>query len=158
MRVKGLREIKTFTGHCHKIELGKISSLKIAQQSTTSSRTKTYTPKTWVFISEPKFSRYHRNLLVDRSQEPLTEIFEEAESVVVIADMPGVINTDDIRLKAEGDVLIIEAIGNTIVGNRKYCKEILLPFPIDDANLCYTVNNGMMEATFHPKIKEENDE
>jgi len=158
MRAKGLREIKTSTGRQSsrpmKIHWREISSLSATQHPVTTNKIKADTPRTWVFIAEPKFSRFHKNLLVDRYQEPNTEIFKEAESVIVIADIPGVMGEENTKLSVEGDVLIIEAMNNTPMGKRKYFKELVLPFLIDASKMSLFFNNGLMEVTLFPVTQE----
>ena len=161
MRVKGLKEIKTSTGRQSrslKIESRKINSFTTVQERASADKTKLKVPRTWVFIAEPKFSRFHKSLLVDRSQEPRTEIFDEVESVIVIADIPGVMCEENIKLTAEGDVLIIEAMSSTPVGKRKYFKEVVIPFLIDASNISLSFNNGLMEVTLNPVTQEDKNE
>jgi HSP20 family molecular chaperone IbpA len=152
MQVKGLKEIKTSTGRQSrsvKIEIRNISSLA-GRRPVPTHTTKVSEPRTWVFISEPKFSRIHQSLLVNKTQEPTTEIFTEAESVIVIADIPGVIGEENIQLGVEGDILIIEATSSTLTGTRKYLKEVVLPFQVDPANILLAFNNGLMEVKLIP--------
>lgn len=161
MRLKGLREIKTSTGGksgAVKLELRKISSLSAARQPVKSPEIQPNEPRTWVFISEPKFSRLHQSLLVDRTQEPNTEIFDEVESVIVIADIPGVMGEENIQLGVEGDILIIQATSSTPTGTRKYSKELVLPFNVDPTNISLTFNNGLMEAKLIPLHQEVQNE
>ena len=107
-----------------------------------------YQPKTWVFTREPKFERFQKSLLVDKVQEPYVNIFEETESVVVIADLPGVMK-EDIEIKAVNDILLIEATAETISGKRKYSKEVLVPFEIDPHKIDSTFKNGILEVTLY---------
>lgn len=134
------------------MELRKISSL--GRQPIQSGENKPSEPRTWIFISEPKFSRVHQSLLIDRTQEPMTEIFNEAESIVVIADIPGVIGEENIQLGVEGDILIIQATGCTPTGTRKYFKEIVIPFQVDPSKIALAFNNGLMEVKLIPAHEE----
>ncbi|MFH1941755.1 MAG: Hsp20/alpha crystallin family protein [bacterium] len=115
-----------------------------------------YQPRTWVFAREPRFERYQRrsaeaekSLLVDKVKEPYVNIFEETESVVVIADLPGV-EEKEIELKAIGDILLIEATGENPNGKRKYSKELLLPFRIDPKKIDSSFKNGILEIILYP--------
>lgn len=160
MPVKGLKQIKTLSStrqFSGKNNLNKISSLKIIKKSQPIpvTRQQSYSPKTWVFISEPKFVRYRQNLLIERSQEPLTELFEEAEAVIVIAEIPGVVTTDDVKLVVEGDILILEAMLRGKHGNRNYYKEIIIPFQIDERDIVCSLNNGLVEIKLFPLIRRQ---
>jgi len=118
-----------------------------------------YQPRTWVFTKEPRFERFHRrsaeaekSLLVDKVKEPYVDIFEENESVVVIADLPGV-KEKEIELKAANDILLIEATGESPNGKRKYSKEVLLPFKIDPKKIDSSFKNGILEIILYPLKK-----
>ncbi|MFZ5516955.1 MAG: Hsp20/alpha crystallin family protein [Candidatus Zhuqueibacterota bacterium] len=153
MRLKGLRDIKTSTrrpARAVTFDIRKISSLAAVQQRTRREEETCHTPKTWVFINEPKFSRLHKSMLIDRYQSPNTEIFTEAESVILIVDCPGLVSEQDIHLSVEGDILIFEAIGGMDGIKRKYATEIVLPFLIDPSNISATLKNGIVEACLHP--------
>ncbi|MFX1344528.1 MAG: archaeal heat shock protein Hsp20 [Promethearchaeota archaeon] len=80
--------------------------------------------------------------VVQSKREPLTEISEEPEQIVVIAEMPGV-ERDDIELEATNDTLIISTKENA---KRSYYKKIKLPSAIksDVAKARYT--NGILEV------------
>lgn len=81
-----------------------------------------------------------REAEVHELREPVCDVFEEQDELVIIAEMPGV-SLDDLQLGLEGDLLTIEATGKT----RKYFKELHLPFAIDLARLRRTANNGVVE-------------
>jgi HSP20 family molecular chaperone IbpA len=160
MQVKGLKQIKTLSSKRRfrgKSNLNRISSLKVIKQSQFScgTRQQAYSPKTWVFIAEPKFVRYRQNLLIERSQEPLTELFEEIESAIIIAEIPGVMRTDDVNLTVEGDILILEAIARGKQANRKYFKEIISPFQIKEQDIVYSLNNGLIEIKLFPLTRRQ---
>ncbi len=158
MRVKGYKDIKTSRNLRRKAEKGDFrsqSSFDAIQQSARKSGPRTNEPKAWVFVPEPKFARYQKTLLVDKVQEPNTEVFEEAELAMVIAEIPGVHKKEDVQVNVEGDVFIIEAIGSTVSGKRKFIKEVLIPFQIDPGNIQFLLNNEIMEITLHPLKKEK---
>jgi len=78
---------------------------------------------------------------VTEEREPLTDIFDEKDRVVVIAEIPGV-SEEDIILDLKGDILEISAVGN----NRKYHKEVLLPVEVKKETLSHTYKNGILEV------------
>jgi len=77
---------------------------------------------------------------VDEEREPITDIFNEKNEVVVIAEMPG-IEEADLKIDLKSDILEISAIGK----NRKYRKELLLPVKTTKKNLKHKFTNGILE-------------
>lgn len=77
---------------------------------------------------------------VDEEREPITDIFDENDEVVVIAEMPG-IEQDDINIDLKEDILEISAVGK----NRTYRKELLLPTKLLKSNLQHKFTNGILE-------------
>ena len=88
---------------------------------------------------------------VKKVREPLTEVNEEGDQIIVICEMPGV-TKDDIELKASRDSLTISTKSNVI--GRTYYKEVKLPSAInsDYARARYT--NGILEVKLK-KIDEQ---
>lgn len=80
---------------------------------------------------------------VKKVREPLTEVNEEGDQIIVICEMPGV-TKDDIELKASRDSLTIST--KSKVEGRRYYKEVKLPSAInsDYARARYT--NGILEV------------
>jgi len=78
--------------------------------------------------------------IVEEEREPLTDVFDEKDEVVIISEVPG-INGEGISLDLKGDILEIIAAGK----NRKYRKEVLLPAPVKEETLSYTYKNGILE-------------
>ncbi len=76
-------------------------------------------------------------------REPLTEVNEEGDQIIVICEMPGV-TKDDIELKASRDSLTIST--KSKVEGRRYYKEVKLASAInsDYARARYT--NGILEV------------
>jgi len=72
-------------------------------------------------------------------REPLIDVFDEGEQVVVAAELPGA-GSDDIDIEVRGDILAISA-----TGARRYAKEVLLPHPVDPASLERSFKNGLLE-------------
>lgn len=78
--------------------------------------------------------------VVDESREPIVDIFDEADAILVVAELPGVSETD-VEVSASGDILMI----NT-TGKRRYAKELLLPSPVDAGTLQKSYANGILEV------------
>ena len=79
--------------------------------------------------------------IVEEEREPLTDVFDEKDEVVVIAEIPGV-SEDGVSVDLKGDILEISAVGK----NRKYRKEVLLPVQVMKETLSYTYKNGILEV------------
>lgn len=88
---------------------------------------------------------------VKKNREPLVEVNEQEDYIIIIAEMPGV-NKDDIQLNATNRSITIST--QKIVSGRTYFKEIDLPAAInqDYAKARYT--NGILEVRLK-KIKEK---
>lgn len=78
--------------------------------------------------------------VVEEEREPLTDVFDEKDEVVVVAEIPGV-SEEGISLDLKGDILEISAVGK----NGKYRKEVLLPVQVKKETLSYTYKNGILE-------------
>jgi len=79
-------------------------------------------------------------ITVQEIREPIVDIFEEEEGLLLIAELPGVAR-DDIDLDVKDDILIITASGK----ERKYAKEVLLPFKVDPNKVTTVLNHGVLE-------------
>ena len=88
---------------------------------------------------------------VRKTREPLVEINEEEDQIILVAEMPGV-NKEDIELNATNRSITIST--QKIVSGRSYFKEIDLPAAInqDYAKARYT--NGILEVRLK-NIKEQ---
>jgi len=72
-------------------------------------------------------------------REPLVDIFDEDQEIVIVAELPGV-SDEEIRVEIQDDVLSLETIGE-----RKYAKEILLSGAVNATTLQRTYRNGILE-------------
>ena len=79
--------------------------------------------------------------VVEEEREPLTDVFDEKDEILVIAEVPGVYE-EGISVDLKGDILEISAVGK----NRKYRKEVLLPVQVKEETLSYTFKNGILEV------------
>jgi len=79
--------------------------------------------------------------VVAEEREPLTDVFDEKNDILVIAEVPGA-HEEGISVDLKGDILEILAVGK----NRKYRKEVLLPVKVREETLSYTFKNGILEV------------
>ena len=87
-----------------------------------------------------------RGAVVDEVREPIADVFDEGEKLVVIAELPGV-EEKDIHLEVKDDVLDLSAEAK----DRKYSKEVLLPSPIDADSMESSYKNGVLEIKLRKK-------
>jgi HSP20 family protein len=80
---------------------------------------------------------------VRKNREPLVEVNEEGDHIVVIAEMPGV-NKEDIELNATNRSITIST--QKIVSGRSYFKEIDLPAAINKDYAKARYSNGILEV------------
>lgn len=78
---------------------------------------------------------------VGEEREPMTDMFDENDEIVIIAEMPG-IEESDLIIELNEDILDISATRNT----RKYHKELLLPLKVEKENMKIKYNNGVLEV------------
>ncbi|MBI5188253.1 MAG: Hsp20/alpha crystallin family protein [Nitrospirae bacterium] len=78
--------------------------------------------------------------VVEEEREPLIDVFDERDEVVVIAEIPGV-HEEGITIDLKGDILEIKAVGK----NRKYYKEILLTTKVRPETMSSSYKNGVLE-------------
>lgn len=81
-----------------------------------------------------------RGAEVVATREPLVDVLDEGDYLVLIAEMPGV-EEQDIRLEVEGDILEIDVATR----DRRYHKEVLLPSAVDPQSLRSSYRNGVLE-------------
>jgi HSP20 family protein len=79
--------------------------------------------------------------VVADTREPIVDVFDEGEKLLVVAELPGVAKKE-IKVEVNGDVLELST-----TGTRKYAKEVLLPAAAkDDVEPAITYNNGVLEV------------
>jgi len=71
------------------------------------------------------------------------DVYEEDDRLRVVADIPGVTKSD-IDLKCDGEVLTLDAAGDT----HEYHERVRLPVPVDEHSANASYNNGVLEVTF----------
>jgi len=88
---------------------------------------------------------------VRKTREPLVEVNEDQDQIIVIAEMPGV-SKEDIELNATNRSITIST--EKIVSGRSYFKEIDLPAAIDSDYAKARYTNGILEVRLK-KLKEK---
>lgn len=78
--------------------------------------------------------------VVDEIREPMVDVLEEDDHILVIAEMPG-IAAEDVHLEVSDDILILAAEK----GDKKYRKEVLLPRSVQRKKMTVSCNNGIVE-------------
>jgi HSP20 family protein len=77
---------------------------------------------------------------VNEEREPITDVFDENDEVVIIAEMPG-IEEDNIVVDINDDILEI----STKNAKKSYRKELLLPFKTNNNVIQKKYTNGIFE-------------
>ncbi len=80
---------------------------------------------------------------VESSATTHVDVYEEEDTVRLVADLPGV-SKSDISLQSDGEVVMISATTDT----REYDERVSLPAPVDPETGSATYNNGVLEVTF----------
>jgi len=79
-------------------------------------------------------------------REPIVDVFDEGDYLMVIAELPGV-DESDIHLEIKGDILSLKAEGK----DRKYSKEVLLPSEVEAESMETQYKSGIMEIKLTKK-------
>jgi HSP20 family protein len=77
---------------------------------------------------------------VQEVREPMVDVFEEEDHLLVLAELPG-IGKEDVAIELKDDVLTISAEK----GDKKYRKEVLLPRNVSKEKMQVSCNNGVLE-------------
>lgn len=97
--------------------------------------------------------RVGRKAVIEDTMEPLVDVIDEKDRVVVVAELPG-IDKDKIDIRIKDNKLIIKARDK----DRKYYKEIELPAEVKPETAKARYRNGVLEVTIEKKVKEEEKE
>ncbi|MEW6407893.1 MAG: archaeal heat shock protein Hsp20 [Patescibacteria group bacterium] len=81
-----------------------------------------------------------KEIKVEEIREPLVDVFDEKDHILIIAELPGVAK-ERIKLDLKGDILTLRAENE----KRKYAKEILLPHKVDFEQKKVNFKNGVLE-------------
>jgi len=80
--------------------------------------------------------------VVEEVREPMVDVFDEKDHILVIAELPGV-SEDEVKIDVEGDILKLTASNK----DRKYAKEVLLPAKVNKEGVKSIYKNGILEVT-----------
>jgi HSP20 family protein len=80
--------------------------------------------------------------VVEEVREPMVDVFDEKDRILVIAELPGV-SESEIKIEVTGDILNLTASDK----DRKYAKEVLLPGKVKPNSEKTTYKNGILEIT-----------
>jgi HSP20 family protein len=80
--------------------------------------------------------------VVEEVREPMVDVFDEKDRILVIAELPGV-SESEIKIEVVGDILNLTASDK----DRKYAKEILLPGQVKPDPVKTSYKNGILEIT-----------
>jgi HSP20 family protein len=83
-----------------------------------------------------------RGPVVEEVREPMVDVFDERDHILVIAELPGV-SESEIKVEVAGDILNLTASDK----DRKYAREILLPGKVKLESIKTSYNNGILEIT-----------
>lgn len=78
--------------------------------------------------------------VVQEVREPVIDLFDETDQIILIAEMPGV-TVDEVMAEVADDILTLRA-GK---GERSYYKEVMLPARCNSGIISITCNNGVVE-------------
>ncbi len=84
--------------------------------------------------------------VIEEVREPIVEVLKEENFIRVITELPGV-SKEDVKIKIDKDILNLSAER----GERKYAKEILLPFPVKEDPVEFSFKNGILELKLEKK-------
>jgi len=73
-------------------------------------------------------------------REPLVDVFDEDDLLLIIAELPGVAKKD-VQIEIHHGLLKL----STATKGRRYAKELELPCPIDEGTLESAYKNGVLE-------------
>ena len=76
-------------------------------------------------------------------REPMIDVFDEPDHLLVVAEVPG-ITREDVKLELQDDILTFSAEKDDC----KYSKEILLPKVFSTEQMSFTCRNGLLEVLF----------
>jgi HSP20 family molecular chaperone IbpA len=116
----------------------------------------TSVPRVWSFSTKPEFTRcrksIRRNLFVERIEEPKTDVLKKMDNAVIMVQLPEV-KKEDIHWEVSSDIFSICAQNK--LRSKKYVREILLPFAVDEESIRMRYREGIFEITLRRKQKEK---
>jgi len=99
--------------------------------------------KPWVFATKPKFAR------IEQFREPLIDVFDEADEIHIILDVPG-FKEEDIQCEVKKKILHI--LAKTF--GHEWEESITLPTEVDEKDIKTKYQNAILEISLIKKKKE----
>jgi len=87
-----------------------------------------------------------KGAVVTEVREPLVDVLDEGDRLVIIAELPGV-EAEGIHIEVKEDILELTAEAT----DRRYSKELLLPSPVDADTMESSCRNGILEIKLRKK-------
>lgn len=81
---------------------------------------------------------------VQQNREPMVDVFDEADHLLIVAEVPGITQAD-VQLELQDDILIFSAEN----GESRYRKEVLLPTSYTAEQMHFTCHKGLLEVRFN---------
>lgn len=78
-------------------------------------------------------------VVVEETREPVVDVYDEGDHVLIVAEMPGV-EAMDVALEVHDDVITVGAAS----GSRRFRTEVLLPYAVDPTSQEVTANHGIV--------------
>ena len=94
--------------------------------------------------------RTERGPVVDEVREPLVDVFDEDDVLLVIAELPGV-EEKDVQIEVHDGLLKL----STTTKRRRYAKELPLPCPVEESTMESAYKNGVLEIRLRKSGAEE---
>jgi HSP20 family protein len=82
-------------------------------------------------------------VVVNEAREPLVDVFDEGEEILVVIELPGVAQ-GDIEVELAGDIISLSAQGP----RHRYESETLLPAPVDPGSVQESYQNGYLQLRY----------
>lgn len=92
-------------------------------------------------ITHPRVTSFPHIPSLINERQPLVDIFEEQEHLIILAELPGV-DEKDLNIKADEKTLTISANNKT----KKYLKKVRLPTPIKKDTVKSTYRNNILQV------------
>lgn len=89
----------------------------------------------------PRLTSFHHIPSLIKERQPLVDIFEEQDHLIVLAELPGV-NEKDLNIKANQDTLTISTNNKT----PQYLKKVQLPTAIKKGTIKSTYKNNILQV------------
>lgn len=87
-----------------------------------------------------------RHAHVAEVREPIVDVFEEEDHILIVAEMPGV-DEAQVQVEIEGDILTLHTEDGSAI---RYRKELLLPHAVNPESLERSMEHGVLKIKALP--------